>query len=68
MRKLAVLLVICLGAVIAGAWATAQLVPVARPLSEWMPGGALMYMESSEFGTQLREWNQSAFKAEWLTS
>ena len=61
------LLVICVG-IVAGLWAMAQVSPARRPLSEWMPGGALLYLESADFATQLRDWNRSAVKSKWIAS
>ena len=61
------LLVICVG-IVAGLWAMAQVSPARRPLSEWMPGGALLYLESADFATQLRDWNRSAVKSKWMAS
>ena len=33
-----------------------------------MPGGALIYLESSNFGGLLRDWDDSKVKADWLES
>src|SRR6516164_11561263 len=52
--------------VVAGVWAAAQVQPSSQPLSRWMPGGALFYLESADFVTQLRDWNRSGVKASWL--
>ena len=60
-------LFIC-GAIVAGAWAVAQVSAVPPTLSKWMPGGALLYLESSDFGTQLRDWDRSEVQARWLAS
>jgi hypothetical protein len=40
--------------------------PQRRPLAEWMPGGALLYLESPDFGRLLGERDASQVKAEWL--
>src|SRR5215831_16877738 len=53
-------------AIVAGVWASAQVQPSSQPLSRWMPGGALLYLESADFATQLREWNRSGVKTSWL--
>jgi hypothetical protein len=53
-------------AVLAGAWALAQVPSGSGSLSEWMPQGALFYLESSDFGTQLRDWNRSEVQTKWL--
>ncbi len=37
-------------------------------LAQWMPGGALLYLESPDFGSLLREWNASSVKSGWLAS
>jgi len=54
--------------IVAVFWVWAQLSPAPRTLAEWMPAGALLYLESSDFGTQLRDWNGSEVKAKWLAS
>jgi hypothetical protein len=67
MKNKFIMTVICLG-ILAGFWAVAQ-VPVApRPLSAWMPRGALLYMQSPDFGELLRDWKRSDVKVKWLTS
>src|SRR5262245_6157687 len=53
-------------AVVAGVWASAQVQPSSQPLSRWMPEGALLYLESADFATQLQDWNRSGVKASWL--
>ena len=58
---------ICFG-ICAAFWALAQVPNPSRPLSEWLPGGALFYLESSDFASQLRDWNRSDVKAKWLVS
>jgi len=62
-----VLLLISVG-ILAGFWAAAQAPVPSRPLAEWMPDGALLYLESSDFTAQLRDWNRSKMKSEWLAS
>jgi hypothetical protein len=54
--------------VAAGVWAIAQVSVAPQPLSKWMPGGALLYLESSDFATQLQDWNRSDVKTKWLGS
>src|SRR2546426_329370 len=60
-------MLICLGIVV-GVWAVAQVSVARQPLSNWMPAGALLYLESSDFATQLRDWNRSEVKTRWLAS
>src|SRR5688572_5028446 len=67
MKKKLALSAIGVGIVL-GLWAAAQVSPAPRPFSEWMPGGALLYLQSSDFATQLREWNRSDVRSKWLTS
>jgi hypothetical protein len=55
-------------AVIAGVWAAAQVATAPQSLSRWMPGGALLYLESADFGTQLRDWDRSGVNAKWIAS
>ena len=44
--------------------------PVTPPpdLATFMPGGALLYLQSPNFGGLLRDWNNSQVKADWLAS
>jgi len=66
MKRVKLGILIGLG-ILAGVWAAAQVVSTAtQSLSKWMPGGALFYLESSDFGTQLRDWNRSGVKTKWL--
>jgi len=60
-------MLVCFGIVI-GVWAAAQVSVARQPLSNWMPAGALLYLESSDFATQLRDWNRSEVKTKWLAS
>ena len=54
--------------ILAGLMASAQLPAGRQPLSEWMPAGALAYLESADFAAQLADWNQSEVRSEWLAS
>src|SRR5262245_54875566 len=65
--RFVVVFTICFG-VYAAFWALAQVATPPRPLSQWMPGGALFYLESSDFSTQLRDWNRSDVKTKWMAS
>jgi hypothetical protein len=49
-------------------WTLAQVPAASRPLAQWIPAGALLYLESSDFATQLRDWDRSEVKAKWLVS
>lgn len=40
----------------------------ARNLAAAMPGGALLYLETPDFGRLLRDWDASKVKADWLES
>lgn len=40
----------------------------APKLANWMPGGALVYLEAPDFGHLLRDWDSSKVKADWLQS
>jgi hypothetical protein len=40
----------------------------APKLATFMPSGALLYLESPDFGRLLRDWDQSKVKADWLES
>jgi hypothetical protein len=55
-------------AIVAAFWSFAQVPTPNRPLAQWMPSGAVFYLESSDFATQLRDWNRSGVKAKWLAS
>src|SRR5262245_12206120 len=67
MRRVTLLVMIAL-CVAAGVWAVAQVSVAPQPLSKWMPGGALLYLESSDFATQLQDWNRSDVRTNWLAS
>src|SRR5438552_1241339 len=66
-RWMPVGLFICL-AIAAGIWAAAQVSTAPPSLSKWMPRGALLYLESSDFAAQLRDWDRSVVQAKWLAS
>jgi hypothetical protein len=71
MKRTIGLSILGVAAIMAAVWASAQvttLAPVGQPLALWMPGGALLYLESPDFGTELRDWNRSAVKSHWLAS
>ncbi|HEY2381760.1 MAG TPA: hypothetical protein VGK48_11335 [Terriglobia bacterium] len=61
-------LLTAVAAVAAGVWTVAQVQPSPQPLSRWMPGGALFYLESADFATQLQDWDRSEVKTRWLAS
>jgi hypothetical protein len=52
----------------AAAWALFQAPEPAPPLANFMPGGALLYLESPDFSRLLREWESSRVKNQWLAS
>lgn len=54
------------GATIAGVWAAAQVATAPQSLSKWMPGGAMFYLESSDFAAQLQDWDRSDVQTKWL--
>jgi hypothetical protein len=64
MKRAIVLLILLLA--IAG-YVLLQTQP-AQNLAQWMPGGALLYLESPDFGSLLGEWNTSRVKSDWLAS
>ncbi len=39
-----------------------------EPLAQFMPRGAVLYLESHDFSEMLNEWNASSAKREWLAS
>jgi hypothetical protein len=47
-------------------WALAQ--PSPPPLPAIVPAGALLYLESKDFGALMADWNASAEKRAWLAS
>jgi hypothetical protein len=55
-------------AILVGAFAVAQVATTPQSLTRWMPGGALFYLESSDFATQLRDWDRSDVQTKWLAS
>ncbi len=65
MKRAAIALAILLSA--AGvAWL--QNTEPARGMAAFMPSGALIYLEASDFGRLLRDWNGSNAKRDWLAS
>lgn len=50
------------------AWAVVPSPAPARPLAADLPPGALMTLESPDFASLLRTWNQSAEQRAWLSS
>jgi hypothetical protein len=65
MRRLAVLPFMLAAAGVVY-WAVAQTAPA--PMASLFPPGALVYLESKNFGTLLADWNGSAEKTAWLDS
>lgn len=51
-----------------GLWLRGQLAPTERPMSSLVPPGALVYLESPDFGSLLSRWNASAEKKAWIAS
>jgi hypothetical protein len=39
-----------------------------QKLATFMPGGAMLYLEASNFGGLLRDWDESKVKSDWLES
>lgn len=64
--KRAVILAVLLAA--GAAYVYLQTLPPSLPLATAMPGGALLYLEASDFGGLLRDWDNSAVKSDWLAS
>jgi len=68
MKRLAIFFVIVVACTAIG-WATYVVAaPAQPPLSEYVPAGALVYMESKDLSTLLGDWNSSTEKKQWLTS
>lgn len=57
-------------ALAAGAAAVAwfQASSPSRPMAQFLPGGALVYLEAKDFGRLLADWDTSAVKHDWLAS
>jgi hypothetical protein len=55
---------------IVAAFAFIQTEPPATksPLAAFMPGGALLYLETQNFSSLVRDWDESQVKAAWLKS
>jgi len=50
-------------------WATlATSAAPSTPLAQWMPSGAMLYIESPDFASLLHDWNSSPEKQLWLKS
>lgn len=53
---------------VAIAWAAAPSYPAALPLAAMLPQGALMTVESADFGALVNVWNRSPEQRAWLSS
>ncbi len=49
-------------------WIHGQRAPLNKPLSALLPPGALIYLETPDFGGLLSRWNSSNEKRQWLIS
>ncbi|MGO9085736.1 MAG: hypothetical protein ACLQBK_10955 [Candidatus Sulfotelmatobacter sp.] len=60
----------CIALVFAGiGWAAYRAAaPAQAPLSKYVPGGPLLYLEARDFSSLLRDWNSSPQKAQWIQS
>ena len=68
MKRLAIFFVIVVACAAIG-WATYLVAaPAQPPLSEYVPAGALVYLEAKDLSALLGDWNSSAEKKQWLTS
>jgi hypothetical protein len=70
MRKITVTLFLLIGAVSVGlGWAAYRAAtPPEVPLSEYVPSGALLYLQAKDFSALLADWNGSPQKQAWLGS
>jgi hypothetical protein len=57
---------ICLGCLALGWTIHLAAPPPAAPLSQFVPAGALLYLQADDFSTLLAQWNASAEKKHWL--
>jgi hypothetical protein len=70
MKRIAALLSLALGCC-AIAWSVYQTdapAAAARPLAQFVPAGSMLYVESKDCASLLREWNSSAAKEHWVAS
>jgi hypothetical protein len=68
MKRLVIFFVIVMACAAIG-WATyLAAAPAQAPLSEYVPAGALVYLEAKNLSALLGDWNSSAEKKQWLTS
>jgi len=60
----------CIALVFAGiGWAAYRAAASAQaPLSKYVPGGPLLYLEAKDFSSLLQDWNSSPQKAQWIQS
>jgi hypothetical protein len=59
----------CVLLIALASWAAYQdAQPATRPLASCMPAGAMLYIESPDFGALLHNWNSSPEKQAWLRS
>jgi hypothetical protein len=61
------MLILCAGGIVGWSLLQPQAAPT-HPLDQIMPEGPLLYIESKDFSTLLKDWNSSAARAQWLKS
>jgi len=65
MKKIALLSALLIAA---AGYVCLQTVTAPPDLAAYMPGGALLYLQSPDFGRLLRDWDHSQVKTAWLAS
>jgi hypothetical protein len=64
-KKLLLLIALLLSA---AGYVFLQTTTPALKLATWMPSGAVLYLESPDFGHLLRDWDASKIKTDWIKS
>lgn len=61
-------LLLCAGGLGLAVWALVQAPASPRVLADFVPPGAVLYLEARDFGSLLNDWNSSNEKRRWLAS
>jgi hypothetical protein len=68
MKRAAILLLVSIAS-LGASWAAYQaLAPETPPLSRYVPGGSLLYLQARDFSELVGDWNASPQKASWAKS
>lgn len=68
MKRIAVILCFALACAGLGWAAYRAAAPATQPLSQYVPAGPLLYLETKNFSSLLSDWNSSPQKQQWIQS